>query len=64
MVEYAKRWRMTERSAYRALEEFVTVFPEPGERPEAICEELWDGVGKQAGPSSLMRVLSVKVKPR
>jgi hypothetical protein len=64
MVEYAQRWRMTERSAYRALQEFVTVFPELGEHPEAICEELWNGIRKQAGPSSLMRVLSVKVKPR
>ncbi len=64
MVEYAKRWRMTERSAYRALQEFATVFPELGEHPEAICEELWDGVSKQGGPSTLMRVLSVKVEPR
>ena len=36
MVEYAQRWRMTERSAYRALQEFATVFPELGEHPGLV----------------------------
>lgn len=57
---YAERWKMPTRSAFRAFEEFSTIFP--GEDAAAqVCAELWDGIGRQAGQGEFMQLGAVKV---
>jgi len=57
---YAERWDEPERSAFRAFAELASVFP--GDDPaEAICEELWNGIGRQAGQGQFMQLGAVKV---
>lgn len=58
--QYAERWRMSVRSAHRAYAEFLALFP--GERDAGrACQELWDGIGRQAPGGRLMAVGAVKV---
>lgn len=59
--QYADRWRMSERSAYRAFEEFARVMPELGPEPSAVCEELWTGISRQVPAGRLMALASVRV---
>lgn len=59
--QYAERWRMPLRNAYREFADFGRLFP--GERdPGRVCAELWEGISRQAGRSGmLMEVRAVKV---
>lgn len=59
--QYAERWRMPVRNAYREFAEFDRLFP--GERdPGRVCAELWEGIRRQAGRGGmLMAVRAVKV---
>lgn len=60
--EYAERWRMSERSAYRAFEEFALVMPELGTAPGPACDELWNGISRQAPAGHLMALADVRVR--
>jgi hypothetical protein len=57
---YAERWDEPERSAFRAFAEFASVFPGDN-APEDVCEELWNGIGRQAGRGEFMQLGAVKV---
>jgi hypothetical protein len=59
--EYALRWRMSERSAYRAFQEFALVMPELGPAPAALCDELANGISRQGAGSRLMALADVRV---
>lgn len=62
--QYAERWRMSERSAYRAFEEFAMVFRELADAPGVLCNELWEGIGRQAPSGRLMAMAAVRVTAR
>lgn len=62
IAQYAQRWRMSERSAYRAFQEFARVMPELGPAPGTACEELWRGISRQAPPGRLMALANVRVR--
>jgi hypothetical protein len=36
--QYAERWRMGERTAYRAFSEFALVMPDLGDAPGELCD--------------------------
>lgn len=63
-AQFAERWRMPERSAYRAFDEFGDVFPEIAENPGLLCDELWTGIKHQQPASHMMPLASVLVAER
>jgi hypothetical protein len=61
--DYAERWGMPIRSAHRAYAEFTALFPSE-QNAGRLCDELWDGIGRQAGRTGrLMPVGAVVVVP-
>jgi hypothetical protein len=63
-AQYAERWRMPERSGYRAFDEFSYVFPEIADSPGLLCDELWTGIKHQQPASHMMPLASVLVQER
>jgi hypothetical protein len=63
VAQFAERWRMSERSAYRAADEFGSIFPEIAEAPGQLCDELWTCIKHQQPASHMMPLAAVKVQP-
>lgn len=58
---YAARWRVSQATAYRLLEEFRTVFPSEAD-PGRLLDLLWDGLSpKYLGHGRLGALIDVKV---
>ena len=60
-AQYAARWGVPERTAYRLFRETVELFDA---HPGVVADELWDGVGIQQRDGEMMRLGSVSVVPR